>query len=246
MKDRSRKGMTRDEATKLYRELQNTMRKNPGAREHIKRAVKGDRIDPRMGRAVQMPGWVINGNSAAVALVIIFACAKIALSFMEFSGFASVQEARASFTAAPIGEAPHKPAGTPGQFTKEEVKVLSMLDSRRSELESRGSILDKREEELKGQEQELALRLNELRALTEKLKVDRQQDERKRTNQTDQLSKVYGSMNPEEAAQLMEQLDITIALALLQRMPEKRIGQILALMSPERALGITKMLSGAN
>ena len=42
----------------------------------------------------------------------------------------------------------------------------------------------------------------------------------------------------------MEQLDVTIALSLIERMPEKRIGQILALMSPERALSITRMLSG--
>ncbi len=51
-------------------------------------------------------------------------------------------------------------------------------------------------------------------------------------------------MNPKEASLLIEQLDITIALGLLERMPEKRIGQILSLMSPDRALTITRMLSG--
>jgi flagellar motility protein MotE (MotC chaperone) len=42
----------------------------------------------------------------------------------------------------------------------------------------------------------------------------------------------------------MEQLDVQIALSLIERMPEKKIGQILALMSKERALTLTKMLSG--
>ena len=51
-------------------------------------------------------------------------------------------------------------------------------------------------------------------------------------------------MNPQEAAQLIEQLDVTIALGLIEKMPEKRIGQILATMKPEKALALTKLLSG--
>jgi flagellar motility protein MotE (MotC chaperone) len=51
-------------------------------------------------------------------------------------------------------------------------------------------------------------------------------------------------MNPAEAAALLEQLDTPIALELLGRMPGKRIGQILALMTSERALTLTRMLSG--
>jgi flagellar motility protein MotE (MotC chaperone) len=50
-------------------------------------------------------------------------------------------------------------------------------------------------------------------------------------------------MNPPEAAHLLEQLDIQVCLTLIQRMPEKRIGQILALMNPQRALELTNLLS---
>ena len=76
------------------------------------------------------------------------------------------------------------------------------------------------------------------------LKGDREKNDKKRSTQLEQLSNVYGSMDPKEAATLIEQLDVTIALSLLERMPEKRIGQILALMNPQRALVITRMLSG--
>jgi flagellar motility protein MotE (MotC chaperone) len=48
------------------------------------------------------------------------------------------------------------------------------------------------------------------------------------------------------AVQLIEQLDVAIALSLIERMPEKGIGQILALKSPGRAPLITRMLSNKN
>ena len=122
--------------------------------------------------------------------------------------------------------------------------LYAALDKRRAELATRADGLDSRKEDLDDRERELAVRLNELRELTERLKSDRRREHTKRSKQIEQLANVYGSMNPTEAAQLIEQLDITIALELIRRMPEKRIGQILALMSPERALGITRMLSG--
>jgi flagellar motility protein MotE (MotC chaperone) len=50
-------------------------------------------------------------------------------------------------------------------------------------------------------------------------------------------------MNPPEAAHLLEQLDVQVALSLIERMPEKRIGQILSLMNAQRALELTNLLS---
>ena len=62
--------------------------------------------------------------------------------------------------------------------------------------------------------------------------------------QLDQLANLYSAMDPKEAAGLIEQLDVTIALELVSRMPEKRIGQILATMNSGKALAISRMLSG--
>jgi flagellar motility protein MotE (MotC chaperone) len=104
--------------------------------------------------------------------------------------------------------------------------------------------LDERESELEKRDKEFVARQSELKELTDIIRSDRDRGEKKRSSQLEQLSNVYGSMNPPEAAALIEQLDVNIALGLLERMPEKRIGQILALMNPERALSITKMLSG--
>jgi flagellar motility protein MotE (MotC chaperone) len=87
------------------------------------------------------------------------------------------------------------------------------------------------------------VRLTELKELSERLKAEREKGEKQRNVQLDQLANVYGSMNPPEAAHLLEQLDINIAHSLIQRMPEKRIGQILSLMNAERALELTNRLS---
>jgi flagellar motility protein MotE (MotC chaperone) len=55
------------------------------------------------------------------------------------------------------------------------------------------------------------------------LKIEREKGDKQRNSQLDQHANVYGSMNPPEAAHLVEQLDIQVALSLIQRMPEKKM-----------------------
>mgnify|MGYP000222535920 CR=1 FL=1 len=191
------------------------------------------------------------GAISAVALVMLFAVIKVVLSALESSGFATVSIAQASLQSpapisvmsASISERAGSATGTP-EISKEEIRILTSLDARRVELEERGKKIDLRDRDLDLRDRELATKMSQLREMTEKLKGERQQDDKKRSTQLDQLANVYGSMNPPEAAQLLAQLDTSIALSLIERMPEKRIGQILALMSPEKALLMTRMLSG--
>ena len=89
---------------------------------------------------------------------------------------------------------------------------------------------------------ELPILLAELRELTQRLKTNREGVDQKRNMQVEQLAKIYSAMSPEESAKLMEELDITIALGLMSKMSEKRIGQILSLMDKEKALKMSKML----
>ena len=174
------------------------------------------------------------GQMGAVAFVVLFCVAKIAISALEAVGVGDVPAAQATVVAtAPSG--PH--------WSKEEVKILTALDNRRAELEDRNARLEQREHEFAARDRDLAVRLTELKDLTERLKAEREKGEKQRNVQLDQLANVYGSMNPPEAAHLLQQLDINIAHSLIQRMPEKRIGQILALMNADRALELTNRLS---
>jgi flagellar motility protein MotE (MotC chaperone) len=127
-----------------------------------------------------------------------------------------------------------------------EKHVLSLLDQRRVALEKRKVSLDRREQEIETQSGILAERLAELRALTEKLERVRGARDQRQLARLEQLASVYGSMAPKEAAPLVAKLDTSIALSLLERMPGKRMGQILSLMNQDRAIELTKMLTNSD
>lgn len=176
-----------------------------------------------------------SGGQIVAMVAVVAACAlKITLSALEATGVAEVKPAEA---AVPLV----RQSGP--EWSKEEVKVLTALDHRRTELEERSSRLDQKEMEITARDRDVAVKLNELKELTDKLKIEREKGDKQRNGQLDQLANVYGSMNPPEAAHLLEQLDIQVALSLIQRMPEKRMAQILALMNAQRALELTNLLS---
>ncbi|NLF24860.1 MAG: hypothetical protein GX589_04285 [Deltaproteobacteria bacterium] len=248
-----KKGMSREEAGKLYEQLRKNMESKFGKGEldsiiqKEKQRVRREQAAAKTKVSGTRPTGVAaaeaypairrgSGAQAAMLFVVFFAVMKMGISLMEASGIASVSNASASVvgTAAP---------GVSAGYSREEAKVLTALDERRVKLEERSAGLDRREAEMERRDREFAARLTQIRDLTERLKSDRLQNDHRKNAQLDQLANVYGSMNPAEAAQLMDQLDVTIALSLIERMPEKRIGQILSLMSPERALTMTRMLS---
>jgi len=257
----SKQGMTREEAHQLYDSMRKAMEAKYGKKglaalisddkkqkaRQVKQAPAA-RGDAAASVAAQMNGAARRiarksrtgggGQRAAILLIVVFGAAKIALSALEASGFMTVQQADAAM----IAESKRIMAQGP-QYSAEELGILKSLDERRVDLEERSKKLEEREDDIERRDREFAGRLTQLRELTEKLKMDRAKSEKKRSSQLDQLAAVYGSMNPQEAAQLLEQLDVTISLSLIERMPEKRIGQILALMSAERALVLTQMLS---
>lgn len=275
MTTQKKKGMTREQAAELYRDLQKAMAKmklEKGAPKSastsgidakaiaasISAAMKRDNgaqrsrptPEPTVADAPEpvtsaLP--VTRGQYAAFVFVIVFAIARVSMSVMEAMNLGQATLAEASMKqeiALPeqTRSVKFNPQSTPG-LSREEVKILTTLDSRRAELEERAEKLDERQADLDRREREMAVRLTQLKELTDKLASERDKNEKKKNAQLEQLANVYGSMNPPEAAALIEQLDVTIALSLIERMPEKRIGQILALMRPERALSITKMLS---
>lgn len=201
-----------------------------------------DDVSVSFGDASRSMRGIPSGQRTAVALVIAFAIAKVVFSALEAAGVGGAAPAEASYMAKPRAAAFEAPANTPAA----QLQILTTLDSRRAELEDRSRKLEDRAQELDKRDKEFVVKLAQLRELTDQLKSERDKNDKKRSAQLEQLANVYGSMAPNEAAALMEQLDVTIALSLIERMPEKRIGQILALMNPERALTITRMLSGRN
>ncbi len=235
------KRLTKQEAQQLYDDLQKAVG-TMMARGKTSPQPKGAEPSKAKKTPMAVPAGAttkarrrgrLSGESAAFLAVGFFCAAKVALSALEMSGIASVPPAEAAVAA---------PAKGP-VWSKEEVKVLTALDARRVELEERASRVEQRESEMSARDRDIARRLSELKELSDRLKSEREKGDKQRNAQLDQLANVYGSMNPPEAAHLLEQLDIQVALPLVERLPEKRMGQILALMNAQRALEITNLLS---
>ncbi len=256
----AKNGLTREQARELYDDMHKAMsqilKNNPeGAPKPKtgKAASTASSARPSTSSISQKPaGFSIksppssyrsnnapmNGRLLAAMTVITMAGTNIMLSGYEAFSIGKVQTAEATY----VQQAPAREKIS-GNFSKEEMTVLTELDTRRAELEERSKKLDDQERNLQSKDREFASRLSEIRELTGKLKIEREKTDKKQDDQLAQLANVYGSMNPPEAAALMEQLDVTTALALIKKMPEKKIGQILSLMNAERALTITRMLT---
>lgn len=249
MKKQGKKGLTREQAVEIYDDLQKQMAailrgEAPAkalAKEKSAKTIASNLFtQPRTARIITPHRIPDRGMKAAVGFVILCALIKAGIATFDYLGMFAAENAQATM----LAQSQIAKASTPGSYSPEEVRILTSLDSRRVELDQKAKRLDEKEIDISKRDKEYVTKLAELRDLTEKLKSQRDRDDKKKGTQLDQLANVYGSMAPQEAAQLIEQLDITIAFPLLQRMPEKRMGQILPLMSPERALAITKLLSG--
>lgn len=228
--------MTREEAVELYGQMQKTMRSVLQGAEGTERDKVPATMQPMNAVqkiATRQRAGLDRGQVAAALLVGACAMVRAVIGGLEFAGLGATLPAQATII---------KEVGP--KYSESELTLLKSLDSRRVELEERRRRLDDREKDIAEREREFAGRLAQLRELTGMLQADREQGDKKQQAQVSTLANVYGSMNPPEAAALLGQLDITTTLALLERMPEKRMGQILSLMPADRALTITKMLTG--
>ena len=255
MTAQKKKTMTREQAFELYDDLQKSLneilRKNPpgapppkNSRSAQPKRVSALRAEEAADAAI-LAQIKPQKSTPTVTYVIFLAIAmKATLSLLEMTGVLAAAPVEAAITPTTTTTESTKPRTAGEPFSREEVQILTSLDTRRAELEERRARLDAREQELNQRDSEFVTKVAQLKELTGKLKGDREQAEKRQNTQLDQLANVYNAMNPNEAAQLLEQLDSQIALSLVEHMSEKRIGQILPLMSPARALAITRMLSG--
>lgn len=119
-------------------------------------------------------------------------------------------------------------------------------------------IIENKNRELKKKEEELRLKEVRLQALEAKVRKDLEkieksileskaqigaQDEKTKEN-VDALIKVYSSMKPEEAANLVEAIDEDLALQIVSGMKSKIAGQVLSKLDVKVAKRISEKLAG--
>lgn len=118
--------------------------------------------------------------------------------------------------------------------------LLRALENKRLALANKEEKLFERERYLNNLESLITEKSVQLRSLADEIFVVREKLERKKSDDYAQVAMVYASMNPIEAAKLVSQLEIHIAIEILDHMPDKKMAQIISVMDSERALELTR------
>jgi flagellar motility protein MotE (MotC chaperone) len=223
-----KRGLSRQEAYNIYSDLQ----------QSVINLLKRDVPDSQGEQVVTQRSSEDHWLRGMLVLIGILALTRGCLAIFGLTGVLEVlpAEAKTNHISAAVALKARDRA---------EAELFEDLDQARAELDKRRVLLEDRQAVLADQEEKLAVRLAELRQLTSELRVARQANAVERDTQLEQLANVYVSMQPSEAARLLQELDTMIALDLIKKMPEKRIGQLLSMMEPKKALIMTRMLTGS-
>ena len=149
----------------------------------------------------------------------------------------------------PIEEQEKEKIQLPGQVPGVSPETFRMIET----IENKNRELKKREEELRIKEVRLEALEAKVRKDLEKIEKSISeskeqmglQDEKTKENVA-ALIKVYSSMKPEEAANLVEAIDEDLALKIVSGMKSKIAGQVLSKLDVQVAKRISEKLAGKN
>ena len=129
-------------------------------------------------------------------------------------------------------------------FKPPEARALVEAISRRqTELAARERELAAREERLHVFEQDVVAKIASLEEIEKRLQGRAKAANAAVDAANESLAKVYGAMKPTDAAPILERLDEPTVLSIFGRMKEKQIGEILPLMSKEKAIALTRAIA---
>ena len=129
---------------------------------------------------------------------------------------------------------------------EDRLKLLEKIEEKLHELNLKELQVQKFKDELEIQKSGVEERIKHLEQLknelAERLDHKMQQD----MKAIKEMTKVYESMNPKQAAQIMETLDLDMARVVLKNMPQKKSADILNKISRDRAVKLSEYYAGFN
>jgi flagellar motility protein MotE (MotC chaperone) len=133
--------------------------------------------------------------------------------------------------------------GEPPTFSQNEIDVLQKLSVRREALEGRQKELDQRENLVKAAEARIDKKIAEMKTLQTNIEgmlkqVDRQDEEKMKS-----LVKIYETMKPKDAANILSTLELPVQMGVLGRMKESKVALILAAMEISKAQAVTDAMA---
>ena len=131
----------------------------------------------------------------------------------------------------------------PLAMTRSEMDLLRLLGERRGELEALARELDARERVIQAAEMRVDAKTDELLRLKEEIETLLGQRDEVEEQRLAQLVAIYEAMKPQEAAVILDDLEIEMLVDIIERMRERNSSPILARMAPDRARELTMRLA---
>ncbi len=131
------------------------------------------------------------------------------------------------------------PVDVTQQMSPAERALLTRLNQRRQELDSRAREIELRETLLKASEKKLENRLNELKQQEARVKDAMKMKEESESARFKGLVTMYESMKAKDAAKIFDRLDIKVLMDVASQINPRRMSDIMGQMSPEAAERLT-------
>jgi flagellar motility protein MotE (MotC chaperone) len=124
-----------------------------------------------------------------------------------------------------------------------ERAILERLGERREEIDARMRELEMRERLLDTAEKKLDSRVGDLKAMEEKADGPGGKVREEEAKAVKNLVIMYEAMKPKEAARVFDRLGLDVLVPVVQQMNPRKMSEVLAAMSPERAEKLTVALA---
>jgi len=128
------------------------------------------------------------------------------------------------------------------QKQTEEKIDLNFLIQKKVEYEEEEQKISKKRLELLAIQEDINDKIIKLTKLREEIRAERTKEQAAEEQQFKHLIKVYSAMKPQNAADLIERLDIKLAIELLSKMKGDDVGKILSFVKVEKAAKISEGL----
>ena len=184
------------------------------------------------------------GRSVLVGVYVLAALVSLKL-LSDASGLVSLSAALGlgSATAAEPDATPVTDTATASVVQSAALpELLAAIAIEREELAVRRATLDEREAEIElartavlKQNQELTMLREDVAQLLEQAKATEAAD-------VSRLVNIYEAMKPTEAATILQDADLELAVLVLATMAERNAGPIMAAMAPDRANAVSRVL----
>lgn len=128
--------------------------------------------------------------------------------------------------------------------TRPDVRaLLEAVEKRQAELDAREREVATKEQRLAVYEKDVIAKVASLEEIEKRLSARAKAATQAVDAASESLAKIYGTMKPEAAAPILDRLDDPTVLTIFRRMKEKQVGEILPLMTRDRAIALTQALA---